>query len=130
MSPLYVIKRDGKQERVQYDKITSRISKLAYGLSPLVDPVAIAQKVSKGIYCGVTTIELDTLAAETAAYLTTEHPDYSALAARIVVSNLHKLTKKSFSEVMTDCYECVDKSSGAFSATLFPSSSPACYSSF
>lgn len=110
---MFVVKRNGKEERVQFDKVTSRIQKLAYGLNTnFVDPAFITQKVIKGIYPGVTTVELDTLAAETAAYLTTEHPDYSVLAARIAVSNLHKMTKKCFSSVMTDCYECVDKSSG------------------
>ena len=54
-------------------------------------------KVISGIYPGVTTVELDTLAAETAATMTTKHPDYAILAARIAVSNLHKETKKTFS---------------------------------
>jgi ribonucleoside-diphosphate reductase subunit M1 len=54
-------------------------------------------KVIAGVYSGVTTVELDTLAAETAASLTTKHPDYATLAARIAVSNLHKETKKLFS---------------------------------
>ena len=110
---MFVLKRNGKQERVQYDKISSRIEKLAYGLNTdFVDPAYITQKVIKGVYSGVTTVQLDTLAAETAAYLTTEHPDYSVLAARIAVSNLHKMTQKSFSAVMSDCYHCVDESSG------------------
>ena len=110
---MFVVKRNGKEERVQFDKVTSRIQKLAYGLNTnFVDPAVITHTVTTGIYPGVTTVELDTLAAETAAYLTTEHPDYSVLAARIAVSNLHKMTKKCFSSVMTDCYECVDKSSG------------------
>ena len=110
---MFVLKRNGKQERVQFDKISSRIWKLAYGLNTdFVDPAYITQKVIKGVYSGVSTIELDVLAAETAAYLTTEHPDYSVLAARIVVSNLHKMTQKSFSAVMSACYHCVDQSSG------------------
>eukprot|EP00960_Hanusia_phi_P028010 747154-Hanusia_phi.AAC.2 len=110
---MYVVKRNGKSERVQFDKITSRISKLSYGLNlNFVEPLLIAQKCVNGVYSGVKTSELDTLAAETAAYLTTEHPDYSILAARIAVSNLHKQTKKVFSEVMTDCYSYVDQSSG------------------
>lgn len=83
------------------DKITSRIKKLCYGLdSDFVDSAEIAKKVINGIYDGVTTSELDNLAAETAAYLTTKHPDYAILAARIAVSNLHKNTKKSFSQVV------------------------------
>lgn len=102
---MYVIKRDGRKEAVQFDKITSRIRKLCYGLDMnFVDPVEIAKKVIQGVYDGVTTVELDNLAAETAAYLTTTHPDYAILAARIAVSNLHKNTKKSFSETIKDLY--------------------------
>uniref|UniRef100_A0A665WJ66 Ribonucleoside-diphosphate reductase n=1 Tax=Echeneis naucrates TaxID=173247 RepID=A0A665WJ66_ECHNA len=92
---MHVIKRDGRQERVTFDKITSRIQKLCYGLNyDFVDPAQITMKVIQGLYSGVTTVELDTLAAETAATLTTKHPDYAILAARIAVSNLHKETKK------------------------------------
>lgn len=92
---MYVLKRNGQQEAVHFDKITSRIAKLCYGLNPkFVDPVRISQKVIQGVYPGVTTIELDELAAQTAAYNATQHPDFSILAARISVSNLHKMTKK------------------------------------
>lgn len=116
---MYVQKRNGKSERVQFDKISSRIQKLAYGLNTeFVDPAYITQKVIKGVYSGVTTVQLDTLAAETAAYLTTEHPDYSTLAARIAVSNLHKQTEKQFSTVMHSLYTCVDKSSGRHAPLL------------
>ncbi|ALC39215.1 RnrL, partial [Drosophila busckii] len=95
---LYVIKRDGRQEEVHFDKITSRIQKLCYNLNmDFVDPVSITLKVINGLYCGVTTQELDSLAAEIAASLTTHHADYALLAARIAVSNLHKETKKVFS---------------------------------
>ena len=95
-----VVKRDGRTETVMFDKIVSRISKLAYSLDPTISPVVVAQKVIQGVYDGVTTEKLDDLAAETAAYLTTKHPDYARLAARISVSNLHKNTDKSFSSVM------------------------------
>ncbi|KAI4878767.1 hypothetical protein NFI96_028764 [Prochilodus magdalenae] len=106
---MHVIKRDGRQERVMFDKITSRIQKLCYGLnSDFVDPTQITMKVIQGLYSGVTTVELDTLAAETAATLTTKHPDYAILAARIAVSNLHKETKKVFSDVMEDLYNYVN----------------------
>ena len=119
MPAMYVQKRDGRSERVQYDKISARIEKLAYGLNTeFVDPAYITQKVIKGVYSGVTTVQLDTLAAETAAYLTTEHPDYSTLAARIAVSNLHKQTEKCFSKVMHELYHCVDKSSGRHAPLL------------
>ena len=78
-----------------FDKITARISKLSYGLNPeFCDPTVVAQKVTAGVYKGVTTTELDELAAETAASMTTTHPDYATLAARIAVSNLHKETMK------------------------------------
>lgn len=92
-----------------FDKITSRISKLCYGLKEdYVDPIDITMKVVSGVYSGVTTSELDTLAAETAASMTTKHPDYATLAARIAVSNLHKETTKTFTDVMTALYEHVN----------------------
>ncbi|MBV1922735.1 MAG: ribonucleoside-diphosphate reductase subunit alpha, partial [Flavobacteriaceae bacterium] len=94
------------------DKITARVRKLCYGLNDLVDPVKVAMRVIEGLYDGVTTSELDNLAAEVAATLTTSHPDYARLAARISVSNLHKNTKKTFSEVMTDLYEYVNPRTG------------------
>ncbi|KAK0704747.1 ribonucleotide reductase [Lasiosphaeris hirsuta] len=106
---MYVKKRDGRQERVQFDKITARVSRLCYGLDmDHVDPVAITQKVISGVYGGVTTAQLDDLAAETAAYMTVTHPDYAILAARIAVSNLHKQTKKQWSSVVSDLYHYVN----------------------
>ena len=107
-----VLKRDGKKEPVMFDKITARVRKLCYGLNPLVDPVKVAMRVIEGLYDGVTTSELDNLAAEIAATLTTAHPDYAILAARISVSNLHKNTKKSFSEVMDDLYNYINPRTG------------------
>jgi ribonucleoside-diphosphate reductase alpha chain len=95
-----------------FDKITARIRKLCYGLNDLVDPVKVAMRVIEGLYDGVTTSELDNLAAEIAATMTTTHPDYAKLAARISVSNLHKNTKKSFSEAMKDLYEYVNPRTG------------------
>ena len=68
----------------------------------------ITMKVINGLYPGVTTVELDNLAAETAAYLTTKHPDYGLLAARIAVSNLHKETTSKFSEAMERLYNYVN----------------------
>ncbi|MBC2838390.1 ribonucleoside-diphosphate reductase subunit alpha [Robiginitalea sp. SC105] len=109
---MYVVKRDGRKEPVMFDKITARVRKLCYGLSDLVDPVKVAMRVIEGLYDGVTTSELDNLAAEIAATLTTTHPDYAKLAARISVSNLHKNTKKSFSETMKDLYEYVNPRTG------------------
>lgn len=101
----YVVKRNGNQELVAFDKITSRINKLCYGLSKSVDPVMIAQKVIAGLHSGITTTEIDELAAQTAAYLTTTHPDFSTLAARIAVDNLHRDTTKQFSQVIKSLYE-------------------------
>lgn len=109
---MYVIKRDGKKESVKFDKITARIQKLCYGLSHHVQPVIVAQKVIEGIYDGVTTSELDNLAAETAATMAVRHPDYALLASRIAVSNLHKNTRKSFSETMRALYNYVDEKTG------------------
>ncbi|MBL6643782.1 MAG: ribonucleoside-diphosphate reductase subunit alpha [Flavobacteriaceae bacterium] len=109
---MFVVKRDGRKEPIMFDKITARIRKLNYGLNPLVDPVRVAMRVIEGLYDGVTTSELDNLAAEIAATMTTTHPDYAKLAARISVSNLHKNTKKSFSATMKDLYEYVNPRTG------------------
>ncbi|MGB5553093.1 MAG: ribonucleoside-diphosphate reductase subunit alpha [Flavobacteriaceae bacterium] len=109
---MFVIKRDGRKEVVMFDKITARVRKLCYGLNGLVDPLKVAMRVIEGLYDGVTTSELDNLAAEIAATMTTTHPDYAKLAARISVSNLHKNTKKSFSETMKDLYEYVNPRTG------------------
>ncbi len=115
---MFVAKRDGRKESVKFDKVTARIQKLAYGLSEHVETFSVAQKVIEGIFDGVTTSQLDNLAAEIAASLTTKHPDYAVLAARIAVSNLHKNTKKSFSETMKDMYEYVDSKTGKHAQLL------------
>jgi ribonucleoside-diphosphate reductase alpha chain len=116
---MFVIKRDGKKETVKFDKITARIEKLCYGLNPaLVDPIDVAKKVIEGLYDGVTTSELDNLAAETAASLTTKHPDYALLASRIAISNLHKNTVKSFSETMRRLHGYVDSKNGKNASLL------------
>jgi ribonucleoside-diphosphate reductase alpha chain len=109
---MYVIKRDGRKEPMMFDKITARVRKLCYGLNELVDPIKVAMRVIEGLYDGVTTSELDNLAAEQAATMTTTHPDYAKLAARISISNLHKNTKKSFSETMKDLYEYINPRTG------------------
>ncbi|MGC4041257.1 MAG: ribonucleoside-diphosphate reductase subunit alpha [Flavobacterium sp.] len=101
---MYVVKRNGHKEPVMFDKITDRIKKLCYGLNDLVDAVKVTMRVIEGLYDGVTTSELDNLAAETAAAMTVTHPDYAQLAARIAISNLHKNTNKSFSETMKEMY--------------------------
>ena len=110
---MFVVKRDGRREPVQFDKITARIKKLCYELHESVDAVKVAMRVIEGVYDGVTTTELDNLAAEVAATMAVQHPDYASLASRIAVSNLHKATKKSFTETMEDLYNYVDPITGA-----------------
>ena len=109
---MQVVKRDGRKEDVSFDKITARVKTLCYGLSSFVDSIEIAKKVIQGLYNGVTTVALDNLAAETAATMATTHPDYAILAARLAVSNLHKETKKSFSETMEGLYNYIDPKTG------------------
>lgn len=110
---MQVIKRTGRKEDVSFDKITARIKKLCYGLSSeYVNYIEIAKKVILGLYDGVSTTELDNLAAETAATMAAIHPDYAQLAARIAVSNLHKNTDKSFSQTMKDLYHYIDPKTG------------------
>ncbi|CAO0789587.1 unnamed protein product [Mucor circinelloides] len=116
---MFVIKRDGRKEKVAFDKITARINKLCYGLDTnFVDPVTVTQKVISGVYQGITTVMLDTLAAETAAYMTIAHPDYAILAARIAVSNLHKETRKAFSEVVQDLYDYINPKNNTHSPMI------------
>jgi len=116
---MYVIKRDGRRESVKFDKITARIEKLCYSLDPFfVQPLEVARKVISGLYDGVKTTELDNLAAETAASLTTKHPDYAVLAARIAISNLHKNTLKSFSATMKRLFTYLDPKTGQNAALL------------
>ena len=110
---MLVLKRDGRRESVKFDKITARIEKLCAGLNrDYVEPVKIAQKVIDGLYDGVSTVQLDDLAAEIAASMTTRHPDFAKLAARIAISNLHKVTSGSFSNTMKHMYTFVDEKTG------------------
>ncbi|UAY53737.1 ribonucleoside-diphosphate reductase subunit alpha [Ferruginibacter albus] len=109
---MHVIKRNGKTESVKFDKVTARIEKLSYGLSPMVNVIDVAKKTIEGIYEGVPTTELDNLAAETAASLTITHPDYAILASRIAISNLHKNTVKSFSATMRKLHNYTDDKTG------------------
>ena len=109
MSMIKVIKRNGKKELVMLDKILDRITQQTYGLDQKwIVPFEVAQKVIEGIMPDIQTSVLDQLAMETAASLTTKHPDYSTLAARLAITALHKETKKSFSETVTDLYKYVD----------------------
>merc|ERR1719502_1385779 len=107
---MHVIKRDGTQQEVKFDSITKRIQNLCDGLDPkFVDPIPVTQKVIEGFYNGITTAEVDTLAAESCAYMSQKHHDFSTLAARIAVSNLHKSTSDSFSETARVLHEYHDK---------------------
>lgn len=116
---MQVFKRDGRNEEVSFDKITARLKKLSYGLdTDYVNMIDIAKKVIMGLYDGVTTLELDNLAAETAASMATVHPDYALLAARVAVSNLHKETEKSFHKVIDDLYNYVDPKTGAHAGLI------------
>ncbi|HRI60527.1 MAG TPA: ribonucleotide reductase N-terminal alpha domain-containing protein, partial [Saprospiraceae bacterium] len=110
---MQVIKRSGRREEVSFDKITARLRKLTYNLDTnYVNLIEVSKKVIMGLYDGVTTVELDNLAAETAATMATVHPDYALLAARIAVSNLHKETEKSFGKVIHELYHYIDPKTG------------------
>lgn len=110
---MFVIKRDGRKQEVKFDKITARIQKLCYGLDSIhVDPTLVAMKVIEGLYDGITTSELDNLAAEVSAMMTTRHPDYALLASRIAISNLQKNTNKSFSSTVHDLFYYIDPKTG------------------
>ncbi len=116
---MHIIKRDGKKELVKYDKITTRIRKQTYGLNlDYVEPLEVAKKVIQGVHDGVTSVQVDNLAAETAAGMTTTHPDYSILASRIAITSLHKSTKKSFVETMEDLYTYTDPKTGNFAGMI------------
>ncbi|MDX2196647.1 MAG: ribonucleoside-diphosphate reductase subunit alpha [Cytophagales bacterium] len=116
---MIVVKRDGRKESVKFDKVTARVERLCYGLDMnFVDPIEVSRKVITQIYDGISTQELDNLAAETAASLTTRHPDYAILAARIAISNLHKMTEKSFSTTMKRLYTYEDPKTGENAALL------------
>ncbi|GAB3663549.1 hypothetical protein GCM10028791_38960 [Echinicola sediminis] len=118
---MLVIKRDGRRESVRFDKITTRIENLCSGLdSRYIHPIEVAKKVIDGLYDGVTTSELDNLAAEVCASLTVKHPEYAILAARIAISNLHKTTSQSFSNTMKRLYTYVNPKTGENAALIAP----------
>ena len=110
---LQVVKRNGEKVDVRFDAISEKLTTLAQGLNEdWVDAGYVTKLVIEGLYDGVTTSELDELSAETAASLASHHPDYSKLAARICVDNLHRSTKSVFSEVISDLREYIDPESG------------------
>ena len=110
---MQVVNRKGEREDVRFDAILEKLSSLTDGLDTnWVDAANLTKLTIEGLYDGVTTRELDQLAAETAASLASHHPDYSKLAARICVDDLHRSTKGTFSEVITDLREFIDPESG------------------
>ena len=118
---MQVVNRKGEREDVRFDAILEKLTTLTDGLdSNWVDPAHLTKLTIEGLYDGVTTRELDQLAAETAASLASHHPDYSKLAARICVDDLHRSTKETFSEVITDLREFVDPESGAHAPLISP----------
>jgi len=118
---MLVIKRDGRRESVRFDKITTRIENLCYGLDArYIQPIEVAKKVIDGLYDGVTTTELDNLAAEVCASLTVKHPEYAILAARIAISNLHKTTSQSFSNTMKRLYTYINPKTDENAALIAP----------
>jgi len=109
-SPMYILKRDGRKEEIKFDNITKRIRALCEGLdAKFIDPVPVAQKVIEGFFNGISTQEIDTLAAETCAYMSQRHPDFSILAARIAVSNVHKSTSDSFAATVGALHDYLDE---------------------
>ena len=114
-----VKKRNGSLEEMRYDKITRRISVFCNDLNlDYIDPTYVTLKVTQGIYDGITTTELDVLAAETAAAMVTTHPDYAKLAGRLAVSNLHKTTHKKFSQCIKELYSFVEPKTGKESSLI------------
>ncbi len=110
---MQVVNRKGEREDVRFDAIHEKLRSLTEGLDPVwVDPGHVTKLTIEGLYDGVTTRELDQLAAETAASLASQHPDYSRLAARICVDDLHRSTKDTFTDVITDLREYIDPESG------------------
>lgn len=103
----YVTKRDGSNEEVSFDKILRRIKTLSKSLT--INSTKVTREITSQMYNGINTSELDELGAQTAASLSTEHPDYGILASRIIISNHHKNTSPSFSETVRTLYENVDK---------------------
>jgi ribonucleoside-diphosphate reductase alpha chain len=114
-----VKKRDGSLEEMRYDKITRRISVFCSDLNlEYIDPTYVTLKVTQGIYDGISTKELDVLAAETAASMTTTHPDYAKLAGRLAVSLLHKVTHKKFSQCVKELHSFVEPRTGKESSLI------------
>ena len=110
---MQVVNRKGEREDVRFDAILEKLTVLSEGLnSKWVDPGHVTKLTIEGLYDGVTTRELDQLAAETAASLASQHPEYSRLAARICVDDLHRATKETFTDVITDLREYIDPESG------------------
>eukprot|EP00606_Chrysophyceae_sp_TOSAG23-5_P000783 GSChrysophyteH2.ASY1.ANO1.551.1 assembled CDS len=109
---MHVIKRNGEKAEVNFDAILDRISECCQNLDSIVNPVVMAQKVVSGVYPGVTTRELDEMAAQTAASCTTQHPDFNTLASRLSISDMQKQTMPKFSDVVKVLYKHVHPKTG------------------
>lgn len=105
---MFVVNRKGEDEPVSFDQILHRIQKLCYGLHPIVDPPRVTKNVINGMYSGIPTSQLDELAAQTCAYMAANHPDFSKLAARIIIDNLHKNTFDNIESVANLLYNFKD----------------------
>jgi len=106
---MFVTKRDGRKESVHFDKITSRISKLTTGLNEIVDPTLVTQKVCSKIFSGITTTQLDELAARICMNMIIDHPDFGKLGSRIAISNHQKNTPENFFDAMSILYNNKDR---------------------
>lgn len=94
-----VVKRSGAHEAVSFDKIVTRIRRLAGDDLTHCDPIRVAKTVVAGVHDGVHTSVLDDIASDAAAALASHHPQYAHLAGRIAVSNNEKMTSRSFEAV-------------------------------
>ena len=105
---MYVTKRNGEKENVQFDKILKRIKTIGKDVDIKINYSSLAMKVIDQLYSGISTTKIDELSAEQCASLASTHQDYNVLAGRIIISNNHKNTKHSFYEVTSDLYNNTD----------------------
>lgn len=106
---MLVKKRNGNMEVIAFDKILRRIKTIGTEVGIKINYTTLAMKVIDQLYNGISTTQIDELSAQQCASLASTHPDYNVLASRITISNHHKNTADSFSQVMTELYEYKDK---------------------
>jgi ribonucleotide reductase alpha subunit len=99
-SEMRVTKRNGQVQDVSFDKILERVKKLGHEAGVTINYSALVMKVIDQLYDTIPTAKIDELAAEQCASLSTNHPDYASLAARITISNHQKNTDPSFFKVV------------------------------